>query len=128
MTVSHHQREYPVAEQIPGGDERGIPRRDADGRPADEPLDRHADETGRNGNDRAEHRDDAAERKSASMLRVDEFMAFLYERAEFSALSEKGKKYFNLEAYAHELEEKDVMPSATTVCSNFDRWYCLWQK
>ena len=25
---------------------------------------------------------------------------------EFSALSEKGKKYFNLEAYAHELEEK----------------------
>ena len=89
MTVSHHQREYPVAEQIPGGDERGIPRRDADGRPADEPLDRHADETGRNGNDRAEHRDDAAERKSASMLRVDEFMAFLHERAEFPALSEQ---------------------------------------
>ena len=25
-------------------------------------------------------------------------------------------------------KKKDVMLSATTVCSNFDRWYCLWQK
>ena len=30
----------------------------------------------------------------------------LEHNIEFSALSEKGKKYFNLEAYAHELEEK----------------------
>ena len=30
----------------------------------------------------------------------------LEHKIEFSALSEKGKKYFNLEAYAHELEEK----------------------
>ena len=29
----------------------------------------------------------------------------LEHNIEFSALSEKGKKYFNLEAYAHELEE-----------------------
>jgi hypothetical protein len=33
---------------------------------------------------------------------------------EFSALSEKGKKYFNLEAYAHELEEKGCY----AVCNN----------
>ncbi|WP_368188028.1 hypothetical protein [Blautia wexlerae] len=33
---------------------------------------------------------------------------------EFSALSEKGKKYFNLEAYAHELEEK----GRYAVCNN----------
>ena len=25
-------------------------------------------------------------------------------------------------------KKKDVMLSATTVCLNFDRWYCLWQK
>ena len=25
-------------------------------------------------------------------------------------------------------KKKDVMLSATTVCSNFDRWYCLWKK
>ena len=25
-------------------------------------------------------------------------------------------------------KKKDVMLSATMVCSNFDRWYCLWQK
>ena len=25
-------------------------------------------------------------------------------------------------------KKKDVMRSATMVCSNFDRWYCLWQK
>ena len=30
----------------------------------------------------------------------------LEHNIEFSALSEKGKKYFNLEAYAHELEAK----------------------
>ena len=30
----------------------------------------------------------------------------LEHNIEFSVLSEKGKKYFNLEAYAHELEEK----------------------
>ena len=35
---------------------------------------------------------------------VQKFMVITV--AEFSALSEKGKKYFNLEAYAHELEEK----------------------
>ena len=25
-------------------------------------------------------------------------------------------------------KKKDVMLSATTVCSNFDRWYCLWSE
>ena len=43
---------------------------------------------------------------------------------ELSALSEKGKKYFNLEAYAHELEEK----GRYAVCNNgmFKlRWWVL---
>ena len=35
----------------------------------------------------------------------------LEHNIEFSALSEKGKKYFNLEAYAHELEEKRTLCS-----------------
>ena len=34
----------------------------------------------------------------------------LEHNIEFSALSEKRKKYFNLEAYAHELEEKEPLP------------------
>ncbi len=33
----------------------------------------------------------------------------LEHNIEFSALSEKGKKYFNLEAYAHELERKRTL-------------------
>ncbi len=43
----------------------------------------------------------------------------LEHNIEFSALSEKGKKYFNLEAYAQELEETGRYAlSATTVCSS----------
>ena len=38
----------------------------------------------------------------------------LEHNIEFSALSEKGKKYFNLEAYAHELDEK----GRYAVCNN----------
>ena len=38
----------------------------------------------------------------------------LEHNIEFSALSEKRKKYFNLEAYAHELEEK----GRYAVCNN----------
>lgn len=52
----------------------------------------------------------------------------LEHNIEFSALSEKGKNTLIWKPTPMSWKKKDVMLSATMVCLNFDRWYCLWQK
>ena len=81
----HYHAENLLAEEIPERNERGIPHRDARCRPADEPLDRHPEQSGRDGNNGADTRDHADDRQSAPMLCVDKFMAFPHERLEFLA-------------------------------------------
>ena len=66
----HYHAENLLAEEIPERNERGIPHRDARRRPADEPLDRHPEQSGRDGNNGADTRDHADDRQSAPLITI----------------------------------------------------------
>ena len=85
----HDHAEDLLAEEIAERDQCGIPHGNACRRPADEPLDRHAEQSGRNGNNGADTRDHADDRQSAPMLCVDKFVAFTHERLKFLAPAEQ---------------------------------------
>ena len=78
--------QYLFTEEIAERDERGIPDRDPQRRPADKPTHRHPDQPCGDGNDCAQHRDDAAERQPATMLCVNVLMAPLDKERNFSLL------------------------------------------